>query len=455
MMRLGFLGRIAGIVILLLIALFGVNAARLMLIEESRQSDEARFPLPGQAAAIVDLLDTLPAEKRLQMLRAVGREQFQVSIVEALPPSPPEEDRLPGIEWLVAQYLDKWPERAVRAVDMGILETRPLLRLFDRVSPLSRRRISIAVALRDGGYALFEIGGASPHRLFGIPAGFWFGVSGILFAALALWGIAREARPLRQLASSVAAFSADGQPRPVDVRGAPEIRRLAEAVNAMEERISALIRGRTILLGAVSHDLKTYITRLQLRIEALPTETERVKAAADLDDMTRLIEDSIAVARGASQAGPRERIDLGRLLQDEIAVREDPRLELDIEGGPHCVRGEDMALRRLFGNLIGNALRYGGSTALRLSARDGALRITVDDAGDGVPEAERSAVFEPFYRLEASRNRSGGGSGLGLTIARQIVEDHGGRITIGESPQGGARVLVTLPSAPAEASATT
>ena len=446
MARLGFVGRIIGIVLLLLLALFAMNTLRLLLIVENRQPDEARFPLPGQAAAIVELLDILPADQRSQLLQAVGHEKFQVSLIDKLPPPKPGEDRLPGIEWLVAQYLDRAPDREVRAVDMGTLENRPLWRLFDSYSPLSQRRISIAIALTTGGYALFEIGGASPYRLFGIPPGFWFGIFGAVFAALALWAIARETRPLRQLASSVMEFGHDGLPHPVAARGAPEIRRLIEAVNAMEDRISALIRGRTILLGAVSHDLKTYITRLQLRIEALPDEAQRDKATNDLASMTRLIDDSIAVAQGASQPERHQPLDLAKLLRDEIAVREDERLTFTVDDGAYCMTGDDMALRRLFGNLIENALRYGHRANIHLTTQDSALCVTVDDQGEGIPEADHTTVFEPFYRLDASRNLAAGGSGLGLTIAKQIVDDHGGRISVGAGPQGGARILVTLPT---------
>jgi signal transduction histidine kinase len=450
MARLGFFGRVMVIILLMLFALGGMNTARLLFQKEAKKSDEARFPLPGQAAAIVELLDALPQDKREQLIQAVGNEQFQVRIIETLPPPPPQDERLPGIEWLVSQYLESSPDREVRAVDMETGGRDLLRRIVDRTSPLSQRRLSIAIALERGGYALFDIGEASPHRLFGIPVGFWFGVFGVLVAILALWAIAREARPLRQLAASVEGFGDDGQPRPVALRGAPEIKRLIGAVNAMEERISALIKGRTILLGAVSHDLKTYITRLQLRVEALPTEAEQTKAAADLDGMTRLIDDSIAIAQGASQGERRERIDLGRLLADEIAVRDDARLSIEIVGGPHELLGDETGLHRLFGNLIDNALRYGGRAAVQLSAQNGALRVTVDDEGEGIPEAERAAVFEPFFRLDTSRSATSGGSGLGLTIARQIVEEHGGRIAIGATPRGGARILVSLPSISAE-----
>ena len=116
MARLGFVGRIIGIVLLLLLALFAMNTLRLLLIVENRQPDEARFPLPGQAAAIVELLDILPADQRSQLLQAVGHEKFQVSLIDKLPPPKPGEDRLPGIEWLVAQYLDRAPDREVRVM---------------------------------------------------------------------------------------------------------------------------------------------------------------------------------------------------------------------------------------------------------------------------------------------------------------------------------------------------
>jgi signal transduction histidine kinase len=232
-------------------------------------------------------------------------------------------------------------------------------------------------------------------------------------------------------------------------RGAPEIRKLISAVNDMQSRIAALVKGRTMLLGAISHDLKTYITRLRLRAEGLDDE-RRERATRDLEDMTALIDDAIAVARGATVSDRRERVDLMALVRVEAAERPDRSIEIEeLAQNTECtVLGDPVALHRVLANLLDNALRHGTRAAVSVDCREQVVAIAVDDDGPGIPDAEREAVFEPFYRLETSRSRTTGGSGLGLAIVRQIVAAHGGTIAIGTSPLGGARLALTLPRAP-------
>lgn len=445
--RLGFFGRMTGIVLLLLVALTAMITAFNLVSRERQQSGASRFPLPDQAAAIVELLDATPTEQRHLVLRAVSSTDFRVSVAGKIPDVLLERPRIGGLEWLIGQYLETFRDRAVFAVRIATPGRGPIARFFDRLSPLNKTQVKIAVELRKGGFVLFEVGRATPQRLFGIPAGFWVGVVGCVFAALALWAIAREARPLRELAQSVEAFSHDGVPRVIAQRGAPEIKRLIGATNAMEDRIAALIRGRTILLGAVSHDLKTYITRLRFRVEGLGDDDQRAKAVAELDDMTRLVDDSVAVARGAAEPALRECIDLGDLLTQEVALRDGRAIKLSVTGGPCIVLGDKVGLRRLFGNLIENAVRFGGSASIQVSRQGHAFEITIDDSGPGIPMSERDAVFEPFYRLEGSRNRETGGSGLGLAIVKQIVDAHGGQVRVADAPAGGARIVVALPAA--------
>lgn len=444
--RLGFFGRVTGIVLLLLVALTAMITALNVVSHERQQSGASRFPLPDQAAAIVELLDATPLAQRRLLLRAVSSTDFRVAVAGEIPNGLLERPRIAGLEWLIGQYLETFRDRAVFAVRIATPGRGPIARLFDRLSPLNKTQVRIAVELRKGGFALFEVGRATPQRLFGIPAGFWVGIFGCVFAALALWAIAREARPLRELAQSVEAFSHDGVPRVIEQRGAPEIKRLIGATNAMEDRIAALIRGRTILLGAVSHDLKTYITRLRFRVEGLVDEAQRAKAVAELDDMTRLVDDSVAVARGAAEPALRERVDLGDLLAKEVALRDGRAIELSVAEGPCIVLGDVVGLRRMFGNLIDNAVRFGGSARMHVSRQGSAFEITIDDEGPGIPASERDAVFEPFYRLEGSRNRETGGSGLGLAIVKQITEAHGGLVRITDAPTGGARIVVALPA---------
>jgi signal transduction histidine kinase len=223
----------------------------------------------------------------------------------------------------------------------------------------------------------------------------------------------------------------------------------------MQARIVDLVRSRVLLHGAISHDLKTYITRLRLRVEQLADNDQRNKAVRDLDDMTSLIDDALAVARGTFVAAGREAADLRALLADLVEDRSNAHFCSEGDAEPALVEGQPVALRRLFANVIDNALRFGTSCEIALASCGAHLAVTIDDDGPGIPEDERQKVLDPFYRLEPSRNRATGGSGMGLAIAKQICEAHGGSILIAASPQGGVRAVVTLPAAPSGADCST
>lgn len=443
--RLGFLGRVVLIVLALFVALAALGLVLGIVAREQRETGAERFPIPAQAAAIVELIEATPVGERTRVLKAVTSDTFQVRIAEALEAGFLKGTRMPSVEWLVGQYLETMTDREVLAFRSQSEAARPILRPFERLAGARRSPIVIAVALKDGGYAVFEVRGNASRRVFGIPIGFGIGLFGCLFAVIALWAIAREARPLRELARSLAGFAGDGIPREVRPHGAPEIRGLINTTNHMQSRISALIKGRTMLLGAVSHDLKTYITRLRLRAEMIENEDQRVRVERDLDDITALIDDALRVARGTSLPERRERIDMRALVADEISQRQDLAVELTPEtAGEMSIEGDPVALRRALSNLIDNARRYGSRCRVAVQSADKMIAILVEDDGPGIPEAEHEAVFEPFYRLETSRSRATGGSGLGLAISRQIAEAHGGTLLLEQSSLGGLRAELRL-----------
>jgi two-component system, OmpR family, osmolarity sensor histidine kinase EnvZ len=445
--RLGFAGRMMAIVLLAVFAMMAIAAGLGYVARNRDPGDTTAMLLPERAAAIVEVLEHTPSPRRATAIAALNSETVEVSYRPDKPDVPAAE-RLPFVERAIAPYFAEVGGREVIAT-LPSYATAGWKRLrIGQYWRASRQPLKIAIGLSTGGYAVLETRGDIVRRLWGVPPGFLIGALGALVGLAAIVAIMREARPLRRLSDSVARFGGSAVPDPVQARGAPEIKRLIGAVNDMQERIAGLVKGRTVLLGAISHDLKTYLTRLRLRAETIPDAEQRARAVRDLDDMTALIEDALALARGASVSERREEVDVARLVEEEITGRKDERLEFSGGGSPRAdVAGDAMALRRLFANLIDNALRYGKRAKVSVSGDRTALIVTVDDDGPGIPELERAAVFEPFYRVDPSRSRETGGAGLGLAIARAIVEAHGGGIGAETSPLGGARIRVSLPVA--------
>ncbi len=448
--RFGFTGRLMAIVLFALIALWSVGVGWVFVSESRDEIIGQLFPLPEQVTGIVELVEAVQPAQRPAVLRAVSSENLRVTIAHERPQDSPDTRRMPMVERFLELYLTKLQPREVIAIgNRGGFPRWRDWHLGDYWRKMDRS-LHFAVALRSGDYLVFEALGSIGRRLFGWPPGFGVGMLGSLIGMAAVIAIAREARPLRALSEALGKFTGDAPGPLMEPAGAPEIRSLIVSVNEMRARISELVRGRMLLLGAISHDLKTYITRLRLRIEQLPDEAQRDKAARDLDEMTRLLEDALAVARGGFASAQRERIDLRALLagivEDRLPAGAGLRAELG--DAPLWVSAEPVALRRLFGNLIDNALNFASHCVVRLR-REGEATVFIDDDGPGIPEHARAAVFDPFFRLDPSRSRSTGGSGLGLAIVKQIADAHGARISLTPSPEGGLRATVVFPIAAA------
>ncbi len=270
-------------------------------------------------------------------------------------------------------------------------------------------------------------------------------------AALTLWAVRRLTRPVAALAAAADRLGRDVNAPPLPEGGPSEVATAARAFNTMAERIRRYVGDRTQMLAAIGHDLKTPITRLKLRAEFLDDDEQRRKMLADLDEMEAMIAATLAFARDESTGEPSVPVDLASLCRTVLDEAADARPEMadDIiyDGPEHLtVSARPGALKRALANLVGNAVAYGGSARLLLSPPlAGHVRIAVEDAGPGVPERELENVFQPFRRLETSRNRETGGTGLGLPIARNILRAHGGDVVLKNRPQGGLQALATLP----------
>jgi signal transduction histidine kinase len=276
----------------------------------------------------------------------------------------------------------------------------------------------------------------------------YMGMTMLVMAVLSVVAVRWVTRPLDRLASAAEALGRDINRPPLTEGGPQEVRRAARAFNSMQERLSRYIRTRTGILAAMSHDLKTPITRLRLRAELLEQAEVRDKFVRDLADMERLVGTTLDYMRGLDDREPLQAIDVPALLA---------ALQADAEDMGHAVRvigstaapfyGKPQGLRRCLQNLLDNALRYAGEVELELRDSAPALTLYVRDRGPGIPEDQLERVFEPFYRLESSRNPATGGSGLGLSIARNLAQSMGGDVTLRNRPGGGLEAGVTLPRA--------
>jgi signal transduction histidine kinase len=259
-------------------------------------------------------------------------------------------------------------------------------------------------------------------------------------------------RPLKTLAEAAEQLGADINRPPIDEKGPLEVSRAARAFNTMQQRLAKFISDRTRILAAMSHDLKTPITRLRLRSELLDDPQLRAKFTKDLEEMESMVRATLDFMRGLESGEPVQPVDVMALLESMQADRRETGATVRIEGAAQMpYQGKPQALKRCLGNLVDNAIQYGKSAVVAVDDDKNRLVIKIRDDGPGIPEPEIEKVFEPFYRLESSRNRQTGGTGLGLTIARSIVENHGGKLALRNRPEGGLEVSITLPRSTAAA----
>jgi signal transduction histidine kinase len=273
---------------------------------------------------------------------------------------------------------------------------------------------------------------------------------GLLMLALSLAALRRATRPLRMLAQAAEALGADLHRPPLPETGPRELRQAAGAFNAMQQRIVRTVEERTRILSAVSHDLKTPITRLKLRAELIDDPPLREKFARDLDEMEGMVGATLEFMRGLDTSEAPQPVNVQTLLESLQADAAEMGRRVALTGSaraPYPARPQ--ALKRCLANLIDNAVGYGGEAQIEIADGDDALVITVRDRGPGIPPEELERVFEPFYRVEASRSRHTGGTGLGLSIARNIAGAHGGELTLANRPEGGLEARLALPRRPA------
>jgi signal transduction histidine kinase len=268
-----------------------------------------------------------------------------------------------------------------------------------------------------------------------------------LLAAM-IWIAARLARPLRDLTAAADRFQGRGEAPQVEPRGPADLRRAILAFNAMSARVSAMLDEKDRMLGAIGHDLRTPLASLRIRAESIEPEEERARTIATIAEMTTMLDDTLMLARSGRVRGPARAIDLTALADAVVEEFHALGRDVEMEDSQRVTASvEPNLLRRAIRNLIENGVKYGGGVVrvavLRVS---GNAAIEVKDKGPGIPEAELDYVQEPFVRLETSRNRETGGTGLGLTLARSAAQAHEGRLELENRPEGGLVARILLPA---------
>jgi len=304
----------------------------------------------------------------------------------------------------------------------------------------------LAVRRPDGRWLVVEPKPSLAPRPWLIRLILWFLLIAIILTPIAYLFARRLAQPIAVFAAAAERLGRDPGAPPLPVKGPTEIAVAARAFNDMQERLARYVSDRTAMVGAIAHDLRTPLTRLRFRAEATPDDL-RCRMVADIAEMEAMISGALAFVRDAGAPAQRTRLELSSLLESLADEMSDTGLDVAVERADRVVlEGDPIALRRLFNNLLDNAVKFGGLARVEVSAKPGFAVVEIKDFGIGLPAAELDRVFEPFYRHETSRSRETGGIGLGLAVVRSISRAHGGDASLANRPDGGLLATVRLPT---------
>ena len=383
-----------------------------------------------EVTSSVALLDHLPANERAEWLPRLARRTYTFHLGPGVTGAPPDAKLSARVAESIADGIGKRYALTANAV------------------PGDPDRLQVHLQLSDGTPLTIDY-----HPMPGMPLSPWLSwllILQLVVLAACCWLAVRLAtRPLSQLARAADTLGPDLKAERLSEDGPDEVARAARAFNAMQDRIKLYMTERLQILAAISHDLQTPITRMRLRLDVMDDNTEGAKLQQDLHEMETMVKEGVTYARtmhGASEAPLR--IDPDALLDSLVLDYIDAGKDVSLQGhiaAPLVTRPQ--ALRRIVGNLVDNALKFGGAAEIKVAAsQDGQVSVSVFDRGPGIPAESLEAVFEPFYRLEESRNRGTGGTGLGLAIARQLALAMNAALSLHNRPGGGleARLLLKV-----------
>jgi two-component system, OmpR family, osmolarity sensor histidine kinase EnvZ len=411
---------------------------------------EFRFPLPNRIAHMVMAVETVPSNQREILLNAFRSEDIDLWIENR--PFENDEDvesyNLPQVEDIVDSYLQELGSREVMAwiaIDPNEALQPPRM---ERLRLWTKHPMKLAISLKDGDWLIIQTQDNLPERVYGIPPGLLSALLGLIVAAFSLVMLWRGLGPLEKLSKRLEAFSVNPKPVELNLSGPRETRQITAAINQMQVDIAKLIQDRESMLAGMSHDLRTYLTRLRLRIDQLPDQQSRDKAERDIDEMGAIVDDALTFARLGISSLHIQSVNAQAFVAD-VGKSWAEQLDIHIESSSAGanIQCDPSLMRRAIVNLLANAERHAKDTQLTLRLKNDQVEIDVADRGPGIPDAEKPRVRHSFQRGDTARTLDRPGSGLGLSIAIRIIEQHGGTLDLLDREGGGLIARIRLPRA--------
>lgn len=436
--------------ILILCGIFVASHAASLLIYEANRDETIVFTEAADLAAriigIVTLADSFPAKDRQQIL-AAAETQFLATFPELVPVEQvacQENTFSKQITQHIEAAFTKLPSYQVN-VCLRDLEALPLFLSAGFHSGFDAR---IVIEFPDGEKTLFHAVLPDNSSLFQEGVLIYLLVITVLALMLAWYLIHKAVAPLGRLANAAEEIGVNLDAPPLHEGGPKEVVAAAKAFNRMQSRLQRLVHGQTEMIGAISHDLKSAVTRLQLRGELLSDKKERRGLLQVIEDMKLMVQSVIDFVRGYDPNEQARKLNITALIESLCEDLKDEGFPVSYltDTQTHVLLCRPAALRRGIHNIIDNAIKYGGSAHVTLAATPQSLHISVDDTGPGIPQDQLDRVIKPFYRLDRSRNSETGGIGLGLAITQNIVHAHGGTFRLTNLKQGGLRAEIQLPA---------
>ncbi|ART82249.1 two-component sensor histidine kinase [Oceanisphaera profunda] len=435
------------LLILVIIQLVGIQIYR-MDREETLGLVNSRFTLQRVVSA-TRLLNQSPESLHPEILRASRSETLRLRL--AAQASTPEE-RNPHFERIVRSKLE-YPESLtiqISAERSSVSAQWQPHNQQPRGQHHPRRHADIrlqgSIELEDGRWLDFTSLRDNEIPGWSVKAVLSFVLLAGLLAGLMIWLLQRTTRPLKQLAQQAERLGRGDKPEPISESGPREIRDTLTAFNRMQDRLDRFVSDRTRMLAAISHDLRTPITTLQLRCEFLAEGEDKQKIQQSLIIMEQMLKATLQFAQEDGLAEPIRNLDLPSLLQSLCDDLQDNGFDVSLVAQTAVIyRGRPTALRRALQNLLDNGVKYGGKVEAELDVTPTQVQIRIRDFGPGIPIELQEEVFKPFTRLDSARNMEDGSIGLGLAIARTLIHQHGGQLLLSNHPQGGLLAQIFLP----------